>query len=204
MEEQKKKAPLWSLLAAVVLAVACGYIVYHYVGGSRAPIVSTDLPAIGGPFELIDQDGQTVTDEDFDGRYILVYFGYTYCPDLCATALTNVTKSINLLGDQGDQVTPVFITLDPERDNVEQLKMYAEFFHPRLIALTGTKDKIARVAEAYRVYFAKVEKQGGDPDDYIFDHTSIIYLMGPDGHYRAHFTEESTPEKMAERMREVL
>ncbi len=82
--------------------------------------------------------------------------------------------------------------------------MYASYFHPRLVTLTGTKDKIAEVAGAYRVYYAQVKKQGGDPEDYILDHTSIIYLMGPDGHYRAHFTEETTAEMMAERIREVL
>lgn len=204
MEEQKKRFPVWSVLAAGILALVFGYLIYHYIGGSRTPVVSTDLPAIGGPFELIDQDGHKVTDDDFRGRFMLVYFGYTYCPDLCANALTNMTKAINLLGDKGESVTPVFITVDPERDTVEQLKMYTRYFHPRLVALTGTEDRIAEVAAAYRVYYAPVKKPGDDSDDYILDHTSIIYLMGPDGRYRAHFTEETTPETMAERIREVL
>ena len=204
MEERRKRIPLWPYMAAVVLAMAVGYLVFHYMSASKAPVVSSDLPTIGGPFNLIDQNGNRVSDEDLRGRYFLVYFGYTYCPDLCATALTTISKALELLGDDGKSIAPVFITLDPERDTVEQLKMYAGYFHPRLIALTGTKDKIAEVAAAYRVYYAQVKKQGSDADDYILDHTSIIYLMGPEGHYRAHFTEETTPEMMAERIREVL
>jgi len=165
---------------------------------------TTAMPAIGGPFSLVDQDGRPVTDKDFLGRYLLIYFGYTYCPDVCPTVLTEMAQAIDSLGPLGEKVTPVFITIDPERDRPEHLKEYIKYFHPRMVGLTGTVEQVAAAAKAYRVYFSKVAVSKTDPLDYSMDHTSIIYLMGPDGAFKAHFTHGTGAEAMAKRIKELL
>jgi protein SCO1/2 len=133
---------------------------------------------------------------------MLIYFGYTFCPDVCPTELQAMSQAIDGLGDEAGKVTPVFITVDPERDTVEQLAGYAEHFHPRLIALTGTTEQVAAAAKAYRVYYRKVEDES--TTDYMMDHSSIIYLMGPNGRFLTHFSYGTGPDKMAEKIREYL
>jgi protein SCO1/2 len=154
-----------------------------------------DSPSIGGPFTLVNHSGQTVTDADFRGRFLLLFFGYTYCPDVCPTTLTAIGDALDLLGPDGDKVTPVFITVDPVRDTPEYLAEYLAYFHPRMVGLSGTPDQVAAVAESYRVYYAKGGK--AENEDYIMDHTAVIYLMDPAGNYLAHFANETTPEDMA-------
>lgn len=204
MAEEKKRIPLWSVFAAVILAVAFGYLVFHYVKGIQPSESQVVLPAIGGPFSLVDHHGNTVTDEDFGNDFKLVYFGYTYSPDESATTLTTISDALGLLGPDGERIAPVFITLDPERDSPAQLKMYVEYFHPRLIALTGSLDAVKETAGKFQVHFAKVNNPGGDAEDYVIDHTAIVYLMGPEGDFRAHFTDGASAETMAERIREHL
>lgn len=160
---------------------------------------------IGGPFSLTDHTGKSVTDADFRGNYMLIFFGYTYCPDICPTTLTDMGDAMRQLdGEQADKVTPVFITVDPERDTVEHLAGYVEFFHPRLVGLTGTTQQIADVARAYKIYFRKGEIPDDDPEGYLVDHSSIAYLVGPDGSFVTHFSHGTTPEQMAERLRAEL
>ena len=118
-------------------------------------------PAIGGPFTLVNHSGETVTDTDFHGRFLLVFFGYTYCPDICPTTLTTITEALDRLGPDGDKVTPVFVSVDPERDRPEYLKEYLAYFHPRLVGLRGTPEQVAAAAGAYRVYYAKAGQEGG-------------------------------------------
>ena len=154
-----------------------------------------DPPSIGGPFTLVNHSGQTVTDADFRGRFLLLFFGYTYCPDVCPTTLTAIGDALDLLGPDGDKVTPVFITVDPVRDTPEYLAEYLAYFHPRMVGLSGTPDQVAAVAESYQVYYAKGGK--AENEDYIMDHTAVIYLMDPAGNYLAHFANETTPEDMA-------
>ena len=160
---------------------------------------SSGKALIGGPFTLTDQTGQRRTEADLKGHYALVYFGYTYCPDICPTSLSNMTQALDLLAEKSPEkaaaVLPVFITVDPERDTVEQLAGYAANFHPRLMALTGTTEEVAAAAKAYRIYYQKVEE--ADASDYLMDHSSVIYLMGPDGGYLSHFTHASTPDEIA-------
>jgi len=153
--------------------------------------------AIGGEFTLVDQTGVTRHPEDFRGKLMLVYFGYTFCPDACPTALQDMSRAIDLLAAKGEAVQPIFITIDPGRDTVEQMKLYASNFHPHLIALTGTPEQVAEAAKAYRVYYAKGQSTGGGGDDYLMDHTAFIYLMGRDGKYLSHFTPGATAEQMA-------
>jgi len=158
--------------------------------------------AVGGPFNLVDQHGASITEADFRGHFTLIYFGYTYCPDVCPTELQSMSQAIDALGPAGEKVTPVFITIDPERDTVELLAGYAEHFHPRLLALTGSPEQVAAAAKAYRVYFKKVEQEGST--DYLMDHSSIVYLMGPDGGFLTHFSFGTGPDQMAEKIREYL
>ena len=130
---------------------------------------------------------------------MLVYFGYTFCPDVCPTALTEMGDALDILGEAGAPVTPVFITIDPERDRPSPLKEYLAFFHPRLVGLTGTPEQVAAAAKAYKVFFAKSAE-----DEYLMDHTSKIYLMGPDGAYRAHFSHDDDAQVLAAKIREFL
>lgn len=151
--------------------------------------------ALGGPFTLVDHTGRTVTERDFAGRMLLLYFGYTYCPDVCPTELGTIAAAMDLLGPAGERVTPVFVSVDPERDTQEGMADYVSRFHPRMIGLRGTAEQTAQVARAYRVYYAKVRPR--DTTDYLMDHSSFIYLVGPDGRVRALFRPESTPEAIA-------
>lgn len=158
--------------------------------------------ALGGPFTLVDQTGRTVTQADFAGRTLLVYFGFTYCPDVCPTELGTIAAAIDLMEEQGEQVTPVLVTIDPERDTPEALADYVTRFHPRMQGLTGTPEQVAAAARAFRVFYAKVERP--EMNGYLMDHSSFIYLVGPDGLVRTLFRPESTPEAIAQSVRAHL
>jgi protein SCO1/2 len=145
----------------------------------------TGTALVGGPFSLTDHNGKAVTDKDFLGKYMLIFFGYTYCPDFCPTELQVISAALDAMGPKGEAIQPLFISIDPERDTPAALKAYVENFNPRLIGLTGTPEQIAAVAKAYRVYYAKSgNKQSAD---YLMDHSTITYLMGPDGRFLKHF-----------------
>jgi len=164
------------LLLAILLLAAGGYL---FLSGSPPAALT-----VGGPFALIDGDGKPVTDQTWRGKYMLVYFGYTYCPDVCPTTLTSVAAALDKLGPKADQIQPLFITVDPKRDTAAVVKQYAAAFSPRLIGLTGTPEQIAVAAKEYRVYYAE-HRTGPGPDDYSMDHSSVLYLMGPDGRFIA-------------------
>ena len=158
---------------------------------------------VGGPFALTDHTGKRVTDQDFRGKFLLVYFGFTNCPDVCPTALQVMAAALDKLGPNAERITPVLISVDPEHDTPAMLAMYVKSFHPRLVGLTGSQAEIDAVAKAYRVYVKKVP----DPKStagYSIDHSSIIYVMGPDGSYGAHFTHATTPDAMADRLAGML
>jgi len=157
--------------------------------------------AIGGPFRLVDQDGKTVTDADLKGKWSLIYFGYTHCPDACPTALNDIAVALDELGPKRAAVRPVFITVDPERDTPEVLKAYVTAFDAPILALTGTPEEIAQAAKGYRVYYAKHPEAGGD---YSMDHSSVIYVMDPQGRFTASFTQQNPPEEIAERLKKLL
>jgi protein SCO1/2 len=157
---------------------------------------------IGGPFTLTDQEGKIRHDSEFRGRLMLVYFGYTYCPDACPAALNVMSGAVDKLGRVADAVQPIFITVDPARDTVAQMKTYAGNFTPRLLALTGTPDEVAAAARAYRVYFQKAPGEG--KDDYAMDHSAFVYLMGRDGRYLKLFGPEVTAEEMAAAIQKFL
>lgn len=157
---------------------------------------------VGGPFALTDHYGQPRADTDFRGKLMLVYFGFTYCPDICPTDLQNIGLAIDQLGAAGETLQPLFITVDPERDTASHLADYVKMFHPRLIGLTGDSDAIRKAADAYRVYYARIANEAGT--DYTVDHTAFIYLMGVNGEYLGFFPPGTTPDRMTETIRSRL
>ena len=162
-------------------------------------------PAIGGPFTLVDGSGRTVTDADFRGRAIVVYFGYSFCPDVCPTTLQIMARAIDLLGADGEAVVPVFITVDPARDTPAVVGAYVANFHPRMVGLTGSAEQVEAAAKAYKVYYAKAETEAAaGSDEYLMDHSSIIFLIGPDGRYLDHFTGGTGAEQLAAGLRAHL
>ena len=176
------------VLVAVMLLAAGGYL---FLSGSQPAALT-----VGGPFSLIDGDGRPVTDQTWHGKYMLVYFGYTYCPDVCPTTLTNLSDALDKLGAKADRLQPLFITVDPKRDTPQVVKQYAAAFGPRIIGLTGSAEQIAAAAKAYRVYYAE-HRTGPGPDDYSMDHSSVLYLMGPDGRFIAPMRADQTGPEMA-------
>lgn len=153
-------------------------------------------PKIGGKFLLTDQTGRQRSHVDFRGKYTLIYFGYSFCPDICPTALYNITETLEALGDKAKNIQPVFITIDPERDTVSELAKYMENFHPSFIALTGSHQAIMAAKKAYHVYSARAESEGNETGDYLLDHSSIIYVMDPKGQYVTSFNHSTPPETM--------
>ena len=195
-------------VALACAAIAAGLIIAVAVKLWQRPDSSIALEEkgvsgaalVGGPFTLIDQHGKRVGDGDFRGRFMLVYFGYSFCPDICPTDLAAMSAAIDRLGPLGDEVQPIFITIDPERDTAERLADYAPLFHPRLVALTGTAEEVERAAAAYRVYYEKA----GDGPDYLMNHSGIVYLMGPDGRFLTHFPQGTGAEEMADKIRSQM
>jgi protein SCO1/2 len=157
---------------------------------------------VGGPFALTDHTGKARTDADFRGKLLIVYFGFTYCPDICPTDLQNIGLALEKLGAAADGVQPLFVTLDPARDTAEHLADYVQMFHPRLIGLTGDDAAIRKAADAYKVYYAKAPNPKGD--DYTIDHTAFIYLVGPDGKYIGFLPPNSPPERIADAIGQSL
>jgi protein SCO1/2 len=190
-------------LTAVLLAVLviCGVLLYQLYQRALTGTVTGEAQ-IGGPFALLDQDGQPITDQAFKGRLMLIYFGFTYCPDACPTALGVMSAALDRLDVAADRVVPILVTVDPERDTPQVLKDYISNFHPRMIGMTGSAEQIARVANAYRVYYKK--SPGATPEDYLMDHTLLVYLMNGDGKYITHFGPDATPDQMAEEIRKHL
>lgn len=157
---------------------------------------------IGGPFDLVAHTGERMRDTDFGDRHLLVYFGFTYCPDICPAELWTMSAAIDQLGEAGEAVQPLFITIDPERDTVDLLKDYVPLFHERMVGLTGTPDEIREVAQAYRVYYARAESDSAST--YLMDHSAFVYLMGPDGSLKDIYRQGMAPEAMAEQIAEHL
>jgi protein SCO1/2 len=185
-----------ALLSVVLTVAILGYWAWRNAGQDAGL-------TIGGSFALTDQFGKPRTDGDFRGQYMLVFFGFTNCPDICPIELQTMTDALDQLGADAAKVTPIFITVDPARDTPEALRDYVANFHPRLVALTGTPEAVGAVAKSYRVFYAKAT--GGnapsDPAAYIMDHTAIVYLMGPDGRYLTHFSPGTAADAMAQGVR---
>ena len=204
MADRQQRLRIFWIAALVVGAVVVGLGVRFYLAPASLPRVSLSGTAlVGGPFTLVDQDGKTRTDAEFRGKLMLIYFGYTYCPDVCPTELQTMSDALDALGDKAVSVQPIFVTVDPERDTPSVVKDYVSHFHPSFIGLTGTQQQIEAATKAYRVYAAKVPaKDGGN--DYLMDHTGLVYLMGVDGKYLANFVPQTTSHEMARTIAKYL
>lgn len=178
-----------------VLVAAAGWIAWDAINGTR--------PSIGGSFSLVDHDGRAVTQDSFKGKPTLIYFGFTYCPDVCPTSLLLMETALEQLGPDGPKkANGLLISLDPERDTPKLLKDYVTNFGPTFYGLTGTPDQIAAAAKAFRVYYQKVPGKNGGP--YLIDHSSIIYLLDKNGRFVTHFTHDSKAESIAAAVAKLL
>ncbi|MDT7950808.1 MAG: SCO family protein [Acetobacteraceae bacterium] len=191
-----RRTLMWAAPAAVVAGGAglSGYMLLH-----RSPGHSPG--GIGGPFTLVDGSGKTVTDADFAGKWMLVYFGYTHCPDACPTALQDMANAVDMLDPaQRKKVAIVFITVDPARDTPAVMRDYVSNFAAPIVPLSGSPEQIAKAAKEYRVYYAKHPTEDG----YEMDHSSIIYVMNPEGDFVANFTHESSPKQIAAKLHALV
>jgi protein SCO1/2 len=186
-----------TFLTGLVLSAGVILIAREHLGGPGAP----QAAAIGGPFQLTDQDGQTMTEQDLKGRPSLVFFGFTHCPDICPTTLFDISEVMRALGPDADRTRAVFITVDPERDTQAVLKDYLSSFDPHVSGLTGDLPEITAVAKEYRAYFKKVPLDGGG---YTMDHTAITYLMDKEGRFVSPFNLKRTPQVAAADLRTHL
>lgn len=203
-----------AMLAALAAIGAVSWIAWSSIERERvsaagsSPAAVQPAASIGGAFQLVDQTGKTVTDADYRGRFMLIFFGYGYCPDVCPTELSTMAKALDLLGKRADRVQPLFITIDPARDTPKFLAQYVANFHPRLVGLTGTPEQVAAVAKAYRVYYARArdpaQTDSSAKNGYFMDHSAFVYLMGPDGTYRTMFRRATSAETMAKTIGEFL
>ena len=157
---------------------------------------------VGGPFTLTDHTGRQRSDAEFRGRLMIVYFGYTFCPDVCPADLMAITRALDQLGPAARGIQPVFITIDPARDTTKVLGDYVAAFHKSFIGLTGSPEEIRKVANAYKAFYAKVPSER--PGEYAIDHTGVIYLMGRDGEYLGFMPPQTSPERLTEILRQNL
>src|SRR5215475_5623038 len=187
------------IVTAFAASLLVGLLVMLWaLGGVRG---ITAPAAIGGPFQLTDQSGQTVTEKDLQGRPTLIFFGFTHCPDVCPTSLFEMSEVLRAMGKDADRVNAYFITVDPERDNAASMKDYLSSFDPHLKGLTGDPAAVAKVTTEYRVYFKKVPLKDGD---YTMDHTALIYLMDRDGKFVSPFNLNRSPQEAAADLRRYL
>ncbi len=193
------------LFITVLIGVAlAGAIAAYQIKDETAAAHKNSVVAknFGGDFTLKNHLGETVTQANFDNQYRLIYFGFTYCPAICPTELQRISSVLKELGDKGNTIQPIFITVDPERDNVATMKDYVGLFHPRLIGLTGTTEQTDIVKKAYKIYAAKVQEEG--MNDYTMDHSSFIYFMGPDNSLIRIFKTDDTIEQMIDVIKSYL
>ena len=187
------------VIAAFASSLAAGLLVVLWLVGGFHGVSAPS--AIGGPFQLSDQAGQTVTDASLKGKPTLIFFGFTHCPDVCPTSLFEISEVLKAMGTDADKVNAWFVSVDPERDTAAAMKDYLSSFDPHLKGLTGEPAAVAKVISAYRVYAKKVPLKDGD---YTMDHTALIYLMDRDGHFVSPFNLKRTPEEAAKDLKRYL
>ena len=194
-----------AMIGVIAGSFAIGAIVafLQLSGADSVRSLTPGRALVGGPFSLTSHTGKRVTDRDFAGKYMLIYFGFTYCPDVCPSGLQVMAAAIDKLGADAQKIVPILITVDPERDTPEQLAKYVTQFHPRLIGLTGTAEEIRQVAKAYRVYYNKVKDEKSSAG-YTVDHSALFLLMDGDGKYAAHFTHGTSVDAMVKRLDEIV
>ena len=189
------KKPNIRILISLVLAIVAVMVWLQYYNKGETPTAAeSSRSLIGGEFSLTNHKGQPVTDKDFLGKYMIVYFGYTYCPDVCPMDLQIMADAMRILTpEELEEVNPVFVSIDPERDTVDVMAEYVNYFHEDMIGLTGTNEQVDAIKKAYRVYAAKAD----DSADYLVDHTAYTYLMDKEGNLLKHFNHGEDTEMMA-------
>ena len=187
------------VVAAFASSLIVGLVVVLWMLGGLRGV--TAPAAIGGPFQLTDQAGQTVTEKNLQGKPTLIFFGFTHCPDVCPTSLFEISEVLRAMGGDADRVNAWFVSVDPERDTAVAMKDYLSSFDPHLKGLTGDPDAVAKVISGFRVYAKKVPLKDGD---YTMDHTALIYLMDRDGKFVAPFNLKRTPEAAAADLKRYL
>lgn len=185
-----------ALLSAGIVLFAITLATNRHV---EAP--ASSQAAIGGPFTLMDTSSKTVSDQTYRGKWLLVYFGYTFCPDACPTALTNVSGSLEKLGSEAAKIEPLFITVDPKRDTPAVMGEYLKSFDPRIVGLTGSQAQIDSAAKAYRVYIAPQKSNG---EDYLVDHSAYFYLVNPQGKFVNVIGGDTSGDQMADKLRSMM
>jgi protein SCO1 len=197
-------------LSALAVAVLCLITPPSQVLSGGATTTTIFETQITGEFELIGKTGKVVNNRDFRGQYMVVFLGYTFCPDICPTDLQAIADTLDLMGDKAQRVQPIFITLDPERDTPEVLADYVANFHPRMIGLTGDKDQVRKAADAfgakyYKVFGSPTSEDNQDKDAfYLMNHSAVIYLFGPEGDYLGHFPHGADAKGMANELKLVI
>ncbi len=208
-----RRGHYYLVLAIVILAVGLGlraftdktkYPVATVSNKGPQKIQTSGTPAIGGAFTTINQNGDVVTDKTYLGKYVLIFFGYTFCPDVCPTTLATFSTVMDLLGSDAAKVQPVFVTVDPLRDTPEYLKDYLTHFHKSFQGLTGNTQQIENVKKTFRIYAAKSQQDEKDLEGYLMDHSSVSYLMGPDGKFLTFFSYGLEAEIIATKLKEFL
>ncbi len=191
------------LIAALLLGSIAAFVVLRPTGPGQSGAVRTSGEAlVGGSFSMVDHTGSEVTDGTYSGRLMVVYFGFTYCPDVCPTQLLVLSEALDRLGEDAEQIAPLFVTVDPERDTPEALAQYVSNFHPNIVGLTGSPEQLRTMADAYYVSYYKVQDEAAS--DYLMDHTSIVYVMDRSGTYLTHFTHATSAEEMAGKLKDLL
>jgi len=193
---------IWLIVVVALLGAGLGLALRGGVFEPRQTVRSSGTAAIGGPFQLVDQNGRAVDQTILNGKWSAVFFGFTYCPDVCPTTLQTLAAAEEALGDKADDLQIVFISVDPERDTPQQLKTYLslEAFPRDVIGLTGTPEQVAAAAKAYRAYFHK----NGEGDDYLVDHSTFTYLMHPQGRFNTVIAHNTPPDEVAAKIRQAM
>ncbi|MBT4711824.1 MAG: SCO family protein [Alphaproteobacteria bacterium] len=197
---------IFSILAlalAFVAAIYGGIVTGQFDSQKIQTAADNTTALIGGDFTLTDQHNEPVTQDALLGHYSLVTFGYTFCPDICPVVQQTIAAALDNLGPLADGIVPYLITIDPARDTVEVMAEYSKHFHPSLVAMTGTPEQIAQAASVFRIFYGRVSEPE-DTEFYLMEHSSVIYVMGPDGKYIAHFTHATPMDEMVQRLKEIL
>jgi protein SCO1 len=190
----------WLLVAVLGCAlVVGGFAAYRFTANPPA----AKAASVGGPFALVDGSQTPVTHRTYRGKWEMIYFGYTFCPDACPTALNTIAETMQQLGPLADRVQPIFITIDPRRDTPDVIGAYVKNFDPRIVGLTGSPEAIGAVAKEFRIYYA-AHKTGDGPDDYLMDHSSIIIVMDPNGRFAGIIAADLPADRMTSKLRELL
>jgi protein SCO1 len=193
----------WIAIAVAVIAALAGTVTAAIL--HRAPQAKAALhpPHIGGHFELLTPDGRTVTDETFRGKWLLIYFGYTFCPDVCPGTLMEMTRAMENIGPLADKVQPIFITVDPARDTPQVMGEYLKSFDPRFVGLSGTRQQTAAAAKVFHVYYSE-KRLDTNPSEYVFDHSSYIYIMDPNGNFVNLLAGDMPGHEVAKNLKRVI